>query len=269
MPVDVLDEILTSTWNRRFYPQPDGDFIAGSTYQQLLDGKFVQIPLINGANSDEGSAFAPYGAYNTDKNLTDYIMGTGPDATTAETLLRLYPDIPAVEIPVTVEERPNSTIGLQYKRAAAYDGDYRFIAGRRLMSQVWSQYELPTWSYRFNTFRYAGREDFKAVTHAMEMAFVFGITEGGGYTPNPIAGMPESYDELSNLMSKMWISFVVDGNPNGHGMDAPRWPAYDATDEYGENYVFDANVTSHVEPDTFRAEGIAYINSIWAEQYGY
>lgn len=267
--MDILDEILTRTWNRRFYPQPDGDFIEGSTFQQLHDGAFVKVPLINGANSDEGSAFAPYGTYNTDKNLTDYIMGTGPDAATAQTLLELYPDIPAIGIPATVTERPNSTIGLQYKRAAAYDGDYRFIAGRRLMSQIWSQNDLPTWSYRFNTFRYSSREDFKAVTHAMEMPFVFGIKEGGGYTPNPIEGMPQSYYELSDLMSRMWISFVVDGDPNGHGMDAVEWSTYDATDGYGENYVFDANTTSYVEPDTFRAEGIAYINSKWAEQYGY
>lgn len=41
-----------------------------------------------------------------------------------------------------------------------------------------------------------------------------------------------------------------------------HWPVYTA--ENPHNMVFDANVTglAYVEPDTYRAEGIAYITSI-------
>jgi len=39
----------------------------------------------------------------------------------------------------------------------------------------------------------------------------------------------------------------------------PAWPVYDNTDGYGQEYVFDANVTSYVEYDTYRAEAIQYM----------
>ena len=268
VPVEALDEIFTSTWVNRFFPQPDGDFIQGSTLQQLKDGDFIKVPLLNGANTDEGTAFLPY-AFNSDKNFTDYVLSQGPDLKTAETLLKLYPDIPAIGIPASVTGRPNETIGVQYKRAAAYNGDYYFIAGRRFASQMWSTHNVTTYSYRFNTVRYDGGEDLTSVTHATEMPFVFHITDDT-YDSLPFEGMPQSYFELSDLMSKMWVSFVVDGTPNGHGVaDVPEWPVYEALDGYGQNFVFDANATSYVEPDTFRAEAIAYLQSQWAEQYNY
>lgn len=62
-------------------------------------------------------------------------------------------------------------------------------------------------------------------------------------------------------MSKSWASFVNDLNPNGWiGRDAnvTSWPAY--TTANPSNMVWDANVTSHAEPDTWRAEGIKLIN---------
>jgi triacylglycerol lipase len=248
------------------HPQPDGDFIQNSTLQQLHDGDFVKVPLLNGANTDEGTAFLPY-AFNSDKNFTDYVLSQGPDLETAETLLKLYPDIPAIGIPDTLYGRPNETIGTQYKRAAAYNGDYYFIAGRRFASQMWSKHNVPTYSYRFNTAHYDGQEDFTSVTHAVEQPFVFDITDS---TYDAFTDMPPSYFELANLMSKMWVSFVVDGTPNGHGVEGvPEWPVYEAEGGYGENFVFDANVTSYVEPDTFRAEAIAYLQGQWLTQYNY
>ena len=45
------------------------------------------------------------------------------------------------------------------------------------------------------------------------------------------------------------------------------WPSYDATNGYGKDFVFDANVTSYAEDDTYRAEGIAFINAVQADQF--
>jgi acetylcholinesterase len=61
-------------------------------------------------------------------------------------------------------------------------------------------------------------------------------------------------------MSKSWASFVADLDPNGwSGREAgvPDWPNY----QHGpKNLVFDANVTSFIEVDDFRAAGIKIIN---------
>lgn len=35
--------------------------------------------------------------------------------------------------------------------------------------------------------------------------------------PNPFEGEPETYTQLSTMMSRMWVSFVVNGDPNFSG----------------------------------------------------
>lgn len=63
-------------------------------------------------------------------------------------------------------------------------------------------------------------------------------------------------------MSKSWATFVHDLDPNGYAgknSSLPAWPRYSVADP--QNMVFDANVTSHAEPDTWRAEGIRLIYS--------
>ena len=73
-------------------------------------------------------------------------------------------------------------------------------------------------------------------------------------------------------MSRMWVSFVVNLDPNKHGIrGVPEWPAYNVGDgRGGQDIVFDTNVTilAYPERDIFRAEGIAFINEIAASQFG-
>lgn len=66
-------------------------------------------------------------------------------------------------------------------------------------------------------------------------------------------------------MNSNWISFVHDLDPNSwrdsfdrNGTEA-EWPVYDNANPL--DYVFDANVSSFAEPDTFRKEGMALINA--------
>ena len=47
----------------------------------------------------------------------------------------------------------------------------------------------------------------------------------------------------------------------------PDWPVYKDVDGYAQDFVFDANVTSHAELDTYRAEGIAFISEVLATQF--
>lgn len=71
----------------------------------------------------------------------------------------------------------------------------------------------------------------------------------------------QQYTDLSRNIGKAYISFVNDQNPNtGRGNSTlPFWPKY----ELGapKNMVLNSNVT-YVEDDTFRKEGIDFINSI-------
>jgi acetylcholinesterase len=111
------------------------------------------------------------------------------------------------------------------------------------------------------------------VTHFQEVAFVFNNVKGLGYAIDPFLDMPQSYFNLSKLMSCSWASFVHDLDPNsfrnasvGKGIagKAAPWPKY-GTGSAAMNIVWDANVTSFAEPDDFRAAGINLINknSLW------
>ncbi|KAK3673248.1 hypothetical protein LTR78_006793 [Recurvomyces mirabilis] len=110
--------------------------------------------------------------------------------------------------------------------------------------------------------------------HFQEVAFVFYNTEGYGYPqnllPNPMGG-PErpNYLALSLQMVRQWISFINFGDPNMHlGVDAETWPAYTLDGDGPQNFVFEQNVTSHPEPDLFRAEGIQYISNLIVARAG-
>ena len=72
-------------------------------------------------------------------------------------------------------------------------------------------------------------------------------------------------------MSRSWVSFIVDGDPNQNGvLGANVWPVYNATvgGGAGVNMVFSVNETSYVEADTFRGEGIAWISEHAKDVYG-
>jgi hypothetical protein len=79
----------------------------------------------------------------------------------------------------------------------------------------------------------------------------------------PFEGKPESYSRLANFMSRSWVSFFVDRDPNAwrrkgewDGVE-PEWPLYDVDEP--RNFVF-LPEGSFVEGDTWRREQIRLIN---------
>lgn len=48
-----------------------------------------------------------------------------------------------------------------------------------------------------------------------------GLGYGNAVSVNPFGGMPESLKSLSHMMARMWISFVVNLDPNHIGIG--RW----------------------------------------------
>jgi len=270
LPLFVLNNILNTTdFNAGWFPTVDGDIIARYGSEQLADGDFVHVPILSGANSDEGTAFSPQGINNTAD--FEYYLNTTTTAQYAlpesvvEQLLAAYPDDNTVGIPSSQTLGGNITLGppygAQYRRSAAYFGDEVFIAARRQTCETWAAAGVAAYCYRFNAIP-AGIPWPSEVTHFQEVAFVFNNLQGLGYAVNPFLNKSESYDQLSDLMSKSWASFVHGLDPNGFsGREAgvPAWPVYSTGNPM--NLVFDANVTSFTEPDTFRQEGISIINA--------
>ncbi len=153
--------------------------------------------------------------------------------------------------------------GAMYRRSAAYFGDEVFIAGRRLTCHTWAAANVSAYCYRFNAIPATSGWPYGA-THFTEVAFVFSNVDGLRYSVNPFANRSNSYTGLSSLMSKSWASFVYDLDPNGwvgRDTNVPVWPAYSVQSPL--NMVWEANITSHTEPDTFRADGMNILNANW------
>ena len=269
---DDLKEVLNTTDAGEWQPIVDGDFVARWGSIQLAEGAFVKVPIIDGANTDEGTAFGPTGVNNS-QDLVN--QATSEDESTqigreyASGLLDAYPNIPSYWIPPVDEIGHVSyppSYGSQYRRSAAYFGDVVMIANRRGACEAWAANGLPAYCYRFDTIP-AGLDWTTGVTHFQEVAFVFDNTMGLGYnaahgTINPFKNKPSSYSDLAKLMSCSWASFINDLDPNGFkgrygGADA--WPMYSLDNP--QNIVWDANATSlaYTEPDTWRKEGIQWI----------
>ncbi|EXJ59992.1 triacylglycerol lipase [Cladophialophora yegresii CBS 114405] len=276
VPIGALNTVLNSSvtasvpyWGMVV----DNDFTIATGTRQLLDGKFVKVPLLHGRNSDEGTSFSPKGINTTEQFLAS-VMSAGPDNATAATIAALYPDIPAIGIPATLSGRPppnNASLGVQWKRSAAYVGDLRQHASRRLISQVYAVNNVSSWSYRFNVL-VNGQAPASGAAHFQEVAFVFHNLEGLGYNNSvavdPFENKPQSYQRLATIMSRMWIGFIADGDPNTNKATSIHWPVY--TLDNPQNIVFDANVANllHAEPDYYRAEGIRFISDRFISVYG-
>ena len=280
LPAEQLNTAINTTSTTlnvtAFMPIVDGDFIQKRTSIQLEAGEFVHVPIIVGANSDEGTAFSP-SPVNTTADFYSYLMNSTRGAVPADLanqLLEAYPDDPSVNVVASLgDQRPGPPFGAQFRRSASYFGDQVFIAPRRKTCETWAAAGLSAYCYRFNAIP-AGIPPAIGVTHFQEVAFVFLNLEGVGYLPAavpPFTNKTESYRTLSRFMNSNWVSFVHDLDPNAwrktyawNGTEE-MWPVYDVANPL--DYVFDANVTSYAEADTYRKEGMELINANALEVY--
>jgi len=136
------------------------------------------------------------------------------------------------------------------------------IAQRR---KTWQEYVnggvKAVYSFRFDTPTWNATAPV-AVGHGVNVAFSFQNISG---TLGPVPQY-ENYRTLSLGIGKAYANFAATRNPNGVGggnqTGLPFWPAYDL--DSPANIVLNAN-GSFVEADTWREQGISFINNITRE----
>ncbi|KAF7592703.1 hypothetical protein BBP40_012607 [Aspergillus hancockii] len=267
VPFAELNAIFNGTGGNpaySFWPTVDHDLVTDWGSVQLDKHAFVKVPILAGTNTDEGTSFGPTGINTTEQFYAYLTRGTSGfkiPPSIANRILTLYPDDPSQGVPGFLGDQRILSKGHQWRRTSAYAGDYTMHANRRRQCEAWTETNTPAYCYRFNM-RGADVPYLSGAAHFEEVAFVFNNLEGLGYHyGKPFARMPESYGHLSTLMASMWASFIHDLDPNSGIKDGEvRWQAYGA--DRPVDLVFDANVTSYMEPDTWRKEGIEYINSV-------
>ncbi|KAF2441971.1 carboxylesterase family protein-like protein [Karstenula rhodostoma CBS 690.94] len=238
----------------------DGDFVQDYGSVQLSRGQFAKVPIIIGANSDEGASFAPHGI-----NTTEQFEATLSALleTYRKDILKDYPDDLRVNVIQSLgNQRPSPRFGNQFRRVATYIGDMFFTAPARQTAQTWASHGLPTYKYRFNADQKVFAPEL-SVSHFKEIPFVFRNFEGVGFRSDikPFTGLGQNYVDLAYFMSSTWASFIHDMDPNnwkGRSRKVPTWPKYAVGNP--RDFVFEANVTSHAEKDAYRKEGMDLIN---------
>lgn len=259
----------SQVWN----PLIDGDFLTGYPSQLMPEGKFNKLPLLIGANSDEGMNFRTTSPRpDTEAQLFQGFTSWRSYALSPPTirkLLELYPDDPCNAPPHSITNctrLESLNRGAQWRRSADIGGDIVMISGRRKMCELYAGPlgdEQPVYSYRFDQ-RLLNRQEWEGVQHFDNVAFSFQNISG------PLGPSPEfdSHVRLARQIGEAYVRFVnsMDPNPKCEGSrrrdngtaQLPPWPRYDL--ERPQNMVFNAS-GSFVEDDTYRKEGMAFMNS--------
>ncbi|KAK6078965.1 carboxylesterase family protein [Seiridium cupressi] len=244
-------------WN----PLLDGDFLTGYPSQLIEEGKYNAVPIITGANTDE--TFAISGTPNTEEDIFNSIFTWRSYPLTPPTvrkLFELYPDDPCYAVPYAITNcTRHPTRGLQWRRAASIGSDLVMVSQRRKMAELYTSAGVDVYSYRFDQRLWNGAE-WDGVKHFQNVAFSFQNISG-------LLGPSPQYDshlQLAKAIGQAYTYFVNDLDPNGTGDEGtgksllPAWPKYDL--DAPKNIVLNAT-ENWVEDDTWRKEGIAFINT--------
>ncbi|KAJ5900202.1 uncharacterized protein N7473_004272 [Penicillium subrubescens] len=150
----------------------DGDFMTAQGSALLKQGKFAKVALLTGNNFDEGTAYTKQGI-STDAQFEAWLISQGLDSDQIESISELYPNDPLLGIPASyIGTPPAVPYGLEFKRVAAFAGDYQQHDGRRLLVESYAGAGLSVYSYLWNVF-VNGIPAIYGATHFQEVAFVF------------------------------------------------------------------------------------------------
>lgn len=183
------------------WPIVDGYVIPEDQYKLYEAGKYNDIPILVGYNSDEGATFSP------GRTPEEYITGVKTRyGKFADSLIKAYP-VGATTVPKTARD---------LARDAAFGW------------QTWSWAKLQAKTGKSKVFYYYFDQhpDYpKGSTkagfgspHGQEVAYVFEHLDAS----NP--QITKTDLELSNAMGTYWTNFAKYGNPNGKGV--AYWPNF-------------------------------------------
>jgi len=188
-----------------FWPVVDGYVISGDQFRLYQEGKYNDVAVIIGTNSDEGSLFAR--AVPSDQYLKYVAVHFGP---VSDKILKLYP--------------VDSLTGT-YRPLADLFRDVVFA----WPSWSWARLQKKTgksnvYVYYFDEFKkeplYQGGPLQAGAAHGSELAYVF-----GHLGQNPGSKITDEQKLLSDQMAEYWTNFARKLDPNGEGL--PDWPLFD------------------------------------------
>ena len=200
LPALALDEAQRKPGAPRFWPPVDGYVLPGDQYALWQDGRFNDVPVLVGNNSDETASFGG-GRRKIPPAEFEQTVRSGYGSH-ADAILAAYPHATEDEATRSAKQLNNNTT---FVWGAHTWASLQAAHGR---SRIYEYYfDRPT------------PQNPDGSGHGSEVGLVFGNLG--------LPGRPPATDEdraLSQEMQSYWVNFATTGDPNGTGL--PQWPAY-------------------------------------------
>ncbi|MCW3834448.1 carboxylesterase/lipase family protein [Sphingomonas canadensis] len=180
-----------------FGPVIDGRLLKQSTAQAFAAGDVVDVPLIIGFNSDEGSLMESF------QMAPSTMLGSVPGAGLA-----------ALRAAYGARGATDEALARRLFADGAFSAPARWIAGR-------SAGGAPSWLYRFDYVAELLRGQRSGARHGGEIPFVF---DSWSAMPAIAQALTEDDRRMAATIHGCWVSFAKTGVPVCPG--APAWPAY-------------------------------------------
>jgi carboxylesterase type B len=212
--VSKLNQAFTRA-SDSYVPIMDADLGTDYTSVALREGRFLKRPLLIGTFYNEASSIIVVSRFaaNTSAGFQDYVAGSwkGISSTTIDGIVDKYVNKTSVEglkkSLGTIRQSPGPQYGSLFGNLAMYQGDMIFDATKRYTTEVWGQYGVPIYSYRFSVVPNGIDPEILGVPHFQEIPFVFRNFDGKGHEINRLASASvkprRKYLQVSNLMSRM------------------------------------------------------------------
>ncbi|KAI0731479.1 sterol esterase [Fomitopsis betulina] len=203
--------------NLAWQPRLDGDLFTQNPQRSVLMGQYAKVPIISGDCDDEGTLFS-LGNLNvtTDEEFLSYIHTEYlPDASPTEILAVgvAYPQDPSLGSPFDTGDANQLTP--QFKRMAAFTGDWQFESPRRLVLQTMSQTQ-DAWAYLY---RRGKSTPYLGASHGSDVPEFFTDIDYIGVDalinfatkldPNAATNLPPNLSYLSGVTWEQWGSNPV------------------------------------------------------------
>lgn len=186
-----------------FWPTFDGYVLPGEQYSLYADGRYNDVPVLIGTNTDEGALFPQ--APNAKAYIKNVRKAYGPFA---DKILRAYP-------------ANNSRQALQSGRDLFRDTGFVWP------TWTWARLQARTGTSPVYVYYFGLRPPYPdepryaswGASHGAEVPYVFGNLDVGRMKWRPIDRV------VSQRLMDYWTNFAKTGNPNGGRLT--RWPRFE------------------------------------------